>query len=368
MADTSTGPGPTPISIAVPHGSPPALTAAVISVECGAHWQAGCREVRVFRGHTYSVWAVAYHPDGTLVASGSDDRCIRVWKVNTGQVVRILRGHTESVRCLAFSRDGRLLASGSTDRTIRLWNAGTGGFLRELCGRYDQAVHSISFSPDGLMLARCTQNRDIKIWEVSTAQELLSLLPSDEYDPHWNICAVFSPDGRYLAAGNDIGALTLFEVFPNAQVICQLEGHKPKPPEETAEQRGSGAESQEEREDPFEHRIGALAFSPDGTTLVSGSRDKTIKFWEIPSGQLIRTVGAHDGWVRAVTFSPDGKVLASCSDDTTIKLWDPSTGGLIRILQGHKEPVRSITFSPDGRRLVSGSHDKTARLWEGGAG
>jgi WD40 repeat protein len=314
---------------------------------------------------------VAYHPDGTSVASGSDDRCVRIWKANTGQVIRILRGHTESVRCLAFSRDGKLLASGSTDRTIRLWNAGTGGFLRELCGRYDQAVHSISFSPDGLMLARSTQNRDIKIWEVGTAQELLSLLPDDEYDPHWNICTVFSSDGRYLASGNDIGALTLFEVFPDAQVVCHLQGHKPDRGKEPAEQRGPEAESQgsqEAQEDPYEHWIGTLAFSPDGTTLVSGSRDKTIKFWEIPSGQLIRTVGAHDGWVRAVTFSPDGKVLASCSDDTTIKLWDSSTGSLIRILQGHKGPVRSIAFSPDGSRLVSGSHDKTVRLWEGGVG
>lgn len=371
MADTSTGPDPTPTAIAVPHGIPSAGAAPVSGVECRAHWRGGCREVRVFRGHTYSVWAVAYHPDGASVASGSDDRCIRIWKTNTGRVIRILRGHTESVHCLAFSRDGKLLASGSTDHTIRLWNAGTGGFLRELCSRYDQAVYSISFSPDGLMLARGTQNRDIKIWEVGTAQELLSLLPDDEYDPHWNICTVFSPDGRYLASGNDIGALTLFEVFPDAQVVCNLQGHKPDRSKESAEQRGPEAEpqeSQEVQEDPFEHWVGTLAFSPDGTMLVSGSRDKTIKFWEIPSGQLIRTVEAHDGGVHAVTFSPDGKVLASCSDDTTIKLWDSSTGNLICTLQGHTGPVRSIAFSPDGRRLVSGSHDKTVRLWEGGVG
>src|SRR3989454_4925183 len=75
-----------------------------------------------------------------------------------------------------------------------------------------------------------------------------------------------------------------------------------------------------------------------------------MKFWEVPSGKLIRTVRAHAGWVRAVTYSPDGKIIASCSDDTTIKLWDAKTGRPIRTLKGHKEPVRSVAFSPDGDR------------------
>jgi len=91
-----------------------------------------------------------------------------------------------------------------------------------------------------------------------------------------------------------------------------------------------------------------------------------MKFWEVPSGKLIRTVRAHAGWVRAVTYSPDGKIIASCSDDTTIKLWDAKTGRPIRTLKGHKEPVRSVAFSPDGRRLISGGLDRTVKLWEGG--
>ena len=91
-----------------------------------------------------------------------------------------------------------------------------------------------------------------------------------------------------------------------------------------------------------------------------------MKFWEIPSGKLMRTVKAHSGWVRAVTFSPDGKVLASCSDDTSIKLWDAATGRLIRTLRGHREPVRAIAFSPDGRRLASASLDRSVKLWEAG--
>jgi WD40 repeat protein len=216
------------------------------------------------------------------------------------------------------------------------------------------------------MLARGNENRDIKIWEVGTATELLSLLPHDDYDLHWNICTVFSPDGRLLASGNDIGGMTLFEVLPSGQALCTLEGHKSDPFDGTIERRGQWFEETSSWETAFENWIGGMAFSPDGSRLVSGSRDQTMKYWEVPSGKLLRTVKAHSGWVRAVTYSPDGKIVASCSDDTTIKLWDAATGRPIRTIKAHKEPVRAIAFSPDGRRLISGGVDRTVRLWEGG--
>ena len=350
------------LSLPNPAGIPPQPA----PVETHVVWRAEAREVRTFRGHHDPVWAVAYHPNGQVIASGSVDHTIRLWEVETGRMLKILRGHTDAVRCLAFSPDGELLASGSTDRTIRLWNVKTGEYIRMLFGRYDHAVHSLSFSPDGLMLARGNENKDIKIWEVGTATELLSLLPRDVYDHHWNIITTFSSDGRLLASGNDIGGITLFEVLPSGQEICNLEGHKSDPFDGTIERRGMWVESQEGWQVAFENWIGGLAFAPDNRILVSGSRDRTMKFWEIPSGKLLRTVKAHSGWVRAVTYSPDGTVLASCSDDGSIKLWDPETGRLMRTLKGHREVVRAIAFSRDGRRLVSGGLDRTVKLWEAG--
>ncbi|QLE51895.1 serine/threonine protein kinase [Nostoc sp. C057] len=111
--------------------------------------------------------------------------------------------------------------------------------------------------------------------------------------------------------------------------------------------------------------IWTVAFSPDSKTLASGSADKTIKLWNVETGKLVRTLEGNTDGVTSVAFSPDGKTLASgtASKDIKIKLWNLETGKLIRTLDGHTDGVPSVAFSPDGKTLASGSWDKTIKLW-----
>ncbi|KAJ9273594.1 hypothetical protein DTO212C5_228 [Paecilomyces variotii] len=135
--------------------------------------------------------------------------------------------------------------------------------------------------------------------------------------------------------------------------------------------------------------VGAVAFSPNNQTLVTGSHDKTIKLWDTMTGSLQQTLeghlgshentiklwdavtGAlqktfcgHSGSVWSVEFSPNGKLIVSGSVDSTVKLWDTATGFLKHTFKGHTHPVQAVAFSPDGKVLASGSHDKTIRLWD----
>ncbi|PAX57149.1 serine/threonine-protein kinase [Brunnivagina elsteri] len=111
------------------------------------------------------------------------------------------------------------------------------------------------------------------------------------------------------------------------------------------------------------HRIHSVAISPDGKTLVSGSSDKTIKLWNLAIGEEIRTLTGHSESVDSLAISPDGKILATSSYDNTIELWNLATGEQIRTLIGHSDSVSSLAISPDGKTLASSSWDNTIELW-----
>jgi serine/threonine protein kinase len=110
-------------------------------------------------------------------------------------------------------------------------------------------------------------------------------------------------------------------------------------------------------------KVVAVAISPDGKTLASGSFDNTIKIWNLQTGELTSTLTGHTGWVVSVAISPDGKTLVSGSFDNTIKIWNLQTPELTSTLTGHTDKVRSVPISPDGKTLVSGSDDKTIKIW-----
>jgi WD40 repeat protein len=292
---------------------------------------AGGLEVRTLTGHTDWVNSVSFSPDGSLLASGSDDKTIKLWRVADGSLVRTLTGHTNRVWSVSFSPDGSLLASGSWDKTIKLWRVSDGSLVRTLTGHTDW-VNSVSFSPDGRLLASGSWDKTIKLWRVSDG----SLVRALTRHPNVVYSVSFSPDGRLLASGSSDETIKLWRVS-DGSLVRTLTGHT--------------------------KWVQSVSFSPDGSLLASGSWDKTIKLWRVSDGSLVRTLTGHTGGVNSVSFSPDGRLLASGSTDKTIKLWRVSDGSLVRTLKGHTWAVLSVSFSPDGSLLASGSEDMTIKLW-----
>lgn len=112
----------------------------------------------------------------------------------------------------------------------------------------------------------------------------------------------------------------------------------------------------------------SVALAPDGRMALSGSRDKTIKLWDVATRRELRTFTGHKLGVLSVAFAPDGRTALSGSDDATLRLWDVTTGKELRTFTGHRRPVFSVAFAPDGRTALSGSEDKTLKLWDVASG
>ena len=148
------------------------------------------------------------------------------------------------------------------------------------------------------MLARGSHNKDIKIWEVTTGTELMTLLGKDQYDHNWSVCVAFSPDGVHLASGMDIGKIKLWEVLPSGEEKILHNGHWKQHEDDTSETRGYFVEDDGGFQKPMSYWIGAMTFTPDAKLLITGSRDETIKLFDMPHLAEQRTLKGHTAWVR----------------------------------------------------------------------
>ena len=294
--------------------------------------QSTASAAQTLSGHTDTVWTVATSSKQKVLASGSFDRSIRLWDLQTGSLIRTLAGHRDAVRSVAFSPDGTILVSGSSDKTIKVWDVATGQLSRTLNGHIGP-VWSVAISPDGKTLASGSYDGAIKLWDLISGQ-MLNTLP-EHYDSVWSV--TFTPDSKTLISGAYDGTIKTWDLA-TGRLLRTLSGHT--------------------------DAVRSIAVSADGKTIVSGSWDKTVKIWNLESGELVKTLSGHTDRVLAVAISPDGKTIASGSLDKTIKVWDLNSGQLRRTLSGHSDWVIGVAFGANDQTIVSGSKDKTVKLWQ----
>jgi len=293
--------------------------------------------------HGSQLSALAFSPDGKIIASGGLQSPIRLWDANSGKPCGTLVGPKACVFSLMFSADGKRLVSAGSESTNHL----EGGklVLWDFAAKkpvwtvdHDQWVRAAAFSPDGQTVAMSCDDGALLLLDAATGKEGHSLGKAGRFGSG----VAFSSDGKLVAAAGSDECIQLWD----------------------------SATGKEHAKFPVGSAPRTVTFSPDGNTIASahGSpnlwEDGSIILWDTASGKRLHTLLGQKGEAFSVSFSPDGKRMVSGGMEAMTLLWDVQTGKLLRTMDPLVGWVQAVAFAPDGRRLAAGATDGRIMVWD----
>jgi WD40 repeat protein/serine/threonine protein kinase len=326
--------------------------------------------LQTFPGHADKIQAVALSRDGRHALSGSADRTLKLWELESGRCLQTLRGHAGGVLAVSLSADGRHALSGGGDRTVKLWRLADGACLYSLAGHVG-AVFAAGLTGDGRLALSGSGDKTVRLWRLPAAWAapyLVSrVLPSE------TALAAWTDFERALAQARE--ALERGDAVRSARWVREarsLPGHGGRPEAVNQWGRLYAALPRTTLQGGWEARtfaehldaVTTVCLSGDGTYALSGSADRTLKLWDLATGQCLRTFVGHHAEVTSACFSADGQHVLSGSTDRTLRLWKVATGRCLDVYEAHADVVTSVSLSADGCHALSGSADRTVRLWD----
>jgi RNA polymerase sigma factor (sigma-70 family) len=373
---------------------------------------------------------MAFAPDGRSIAVGTLNGGIIVYDTAGGRPIRrfevkseIHKGQAQP-RGLAFSPDGAMLAAGFWDAPLTVWNAGSGRLIRSF-GAESKKLSHLAFTPDGKFLVSSLSVHDgpdfrgkkkvtepgqsaVLLWDVATGQAIrridvskapigtMALAPDGKTAAIIGMAGGAARPGKQQVAEKDDKPIRLWNLATGRE-LRRFGGDDGYPdrlaftPDGTAlvsgeQSIGLGAVTEVSRTttlhlwevatgrelrrwEPRAQGTGCLTVAPDGKTMAwVASQEHVIRFWDLTAGDEVRRQAGHRGAIGDAAFTPDGKTLVTVSEDRTLRFWDPATGGEIRQIEASDDRVWFAAMSADGQTLATGAAFQPTRLWDVASG
>jgi polar amino acid transport system permease protein len=292
-------------------------------------------------------------PNSSIIAAGADDGTVRLWDTRFGWAESSLSGHRGPVIGVAFTPDSSTLISAGRDGKVLLWDVANGQIRQELDAG-DVPLNDLSLAANGSVLATVGEDGVVHVFEVTSGQMIQSI------DPNANtkLAVALSADGSLVAA-DDGPSIRIWDArtgdpIRTLQSYCEDQQLATQEECDAADEDWLGHEKE----------VTALAFSPDGEILASGSADTTIVFWEVETGEVAWPSIGHWSAVNKLVFNSEGNGMLSGGADNKIRTWRLPGGKSTAYYEGHLSEVTGVAYGWDPETILSAGRDGTVRVWE----